>query len=147
MANLNALANDLVSGAVQVVDLTAPLHSNTPILVLPEPFGQTASFKLEEISKYDDRGPAWYWNNFHTGEHTGTHLDAPNHWITGKDGDDVASIPPQRLVGPAVVLDFVKEAAANPDFLLEVSHIEAWEKVNGEIPKGAWVLFLSLIHI
>ena len=141
MANLNALANDLASGAVQVLDLTAPLHSNTPILVLPEPFGQTASFQLEEISKYDDRGPAWYWNNFHTGEHTGTHLDAPNHWITGKDGDDVASIPPQRLVGPAVVLDFVKEAAANPDFLLEVSHIEAWEKVNGEIPKGAWVLF------
>ncbi|MSV75550.1 MAG: cyclase family protein, partial [Actinobacteria bacterium] len=34
MANLNALANDLVSGAVQVLDLTAPLHSNTPILVL-----------------------------------------------------------------------------------------------------------------
>ena len=68
MANLNALANDLVSGAVQVVDLTAPLHSGTPILVLPEPFGQTATFQLEEISKYDDRGPAWYWNNFHTGE-------------------------------------------------------------------------------
>ena len=82
MANLNALANDLVSGAVQVVDLTAPLHSKTPILVLPEPFGQTATFQLEEISKYDDRGPAWYWNNFHAGEHTGTQLDAPNHWIT-----------------------------------------------------------------
>jgi kynurenine formamidase len=141
MAGLKDLAADLASGAVQVLDLTAPLHSNTPILVLPEPFGQTASFKLEEISKYDDRGPAWYWNNFHTGEHTGTHLDAPNHWITGKDGDDVASIPAKRLIGPAVVLDFVKESAANPDFLLEVSHIEAWEKANGQIPAGAWVLF------
>lgn len=116
MAGLSQLATDLASGAVQVLDLTAPLHSNTPILVLPEPFGQTATFKLEEISKYDDRGPAWYWNNFHTGEHTGTHLDAPNHWITGKDGDDVASIPAKRLIGPAVVLDFVKESAANPDF-------------------------------
>ncbi len=45
MAGLSQLATDLASGAVQVLDLTAPLHSNTPILVLPEPFGQTATFK------------------------------------------------------------------------------------------------------
>ena len=70
MAGLEKLAAGLASGDVQVLDLTAPLHSNTPILVLPEPFGQTATFKLEEISKYDDRGPAWYWNNFHTGGFT-----------------------------------------------------------------------------
>jgi kynurenine formamidase len=141
MANLTALANELASGAVQVLDLTSPLHSETPILNLPPEFGQTAPFKLELISNYDDKGPAWYWNNFHTGEHTGTHFDAPNHWITGKDLDDVASVPAGRLVGPAVVLDFVKESAANPDFLLDVEHIEAWEKANGPIPKGAWVLF------
>ncbi|MEI7697265.1 MAG: cyclase family protein [Actinomycetes bacterium] len=141
MANLSALAQELASGAVQVIDLTSPLHSETPILTLPPEFGQTAKFQLEEISRYDEKGPAWYWNNFHTGEHTGTHLDAPNHWITGKDLDDVSQIPPSRLIGPAVVLDFVKEAAANPDFLLEVSHIEAWEKEHGAIPKGAWVLY------
>ena len=49
--------------------------------------------QLEELSRYDDRGPAWYWNNFRTGEHTGTHFDAPNHWVTGRDGEDVASVP------------------------------------------------------
>ena len=61
--------------------------------MLPEPFGQTAVFQLEEISRYDDRGPAWYWNNIRTGEHTGTHLDAPIHWVTGQDKDDVSQLP------------------------------------------------------
>ena len=42
-----------------------------------------------EISRYDERGPAWYWNNISTGEHTGTHFDAPVHWVTGQDGEDV----------------------------------------------------------
>ena len=141
MADLKALANDLASGSVQVIDLTAPLQESTPILGLPPEMGQTANFKLELISRYDEKGPAWYWNNFHTGEHTGTHFDAPIHWVTGKDLDDVSQVPPARLVGPAVVLDFAKEAAANPDFCLDVSHVQAWEKANGAIPKGAWVMF------
>ena len=85
MADLAALAARIIDGTIEVVDLTSPLHTGTPILQLPPEFGQTVPFQLEEISRYDDRGPAWYWNNFRTGEHTGTHLDAPNHWVTGKD--------------------------------------------------------------
>ena len=50
-------------------------------------------FQLEEISRYDERGPAWYWNNIPTGEHTGTHFDAPVHWVTGQDGEDVSQVP------------------------------------------------------
>ena len=65
------------SGRIEVIDLTAPLSTDTPIIQLPPEFGQTQRFELEEISHYDDRGPAWYWNNFRTGEHTGTHFDAP----------------------------------------------------------------------
>ena len=79
MSVLAQLADALREGSVEVVDLTAPLSSQTPLLELPPQFGQTAQFQLEEISRYDDRGPAWYWNNFRTGEHTGTHFDAPNH--------------------------------------------------------------------
>ena len=84
MADLASLAARIIDGTIEVVDLTSPLHAGTPILQLPPEFGQTVPFELEEISRYDDRGPAWYWNNFRTGEHTGTHLDAPNHWITGR---------------------------------------------------------------
>ena len=140
MSVLANLVTALASGQVEVVDLTAPLSSSTPTLQLPPEFGQTATFELEEISAYDDRGPAWYWNNFRTGEHTGTHFDAPNHWVTGKGGDDVASVPASRLVAPAAVLDFSAEASVDPDFLVEVDHVKAWESEHGALPKGGWLL-------
>lgn len=141
MSTLATLVAALNSGSVEVIDLTAPLSSDTPTIVLPAEFGQTAAFKLEEISRYDERGPGWYWNNFRTGEHTGTHFDAPNHWVTGQGGEDVASVPARRLVGPAAVLDFSMEVEKNPDFLLEVDHIRAWESEHGPLPDGGWLLY------
>src|SRR5438067_5193544 len=116
MSLLSDLASAVATGSVEVVDLTAPLHADTPILGLPEPFGNTAPFALDEISRYDARGPAWYWNNIRTGEHTGTHLDAPIHWVTARGGEDVAQVPPRRLIAPAVVLDFTAYAAKDADF-------------------------------
>lgn len=141
MTALETFATGLVDGSLRIVDLTSPLHAETPILGLPPEFGQTARFALEEISRYDDRGPAWYWNNFTTGEHTGTHFDAPNHWVTGKDLDDVSQVPVDRLVGPAVVIDKSAQVAADPDFLLDVDDIEAWESEHGALPAGAWLIF------
>jgi kynurenine formamidase len=141
MSLLRDLVEGLSSGRIEVIDLTAPLREDTPVLLLPEALGQTATFELHEISRYDDRGPAWYWNNFTTGEHTGTHLDAPVHWVTGRDGEDVSEIPPARLVGPAVVLDVAEQAAADPDFLLEVDHVREWEAEHGPLPAGGWLLY------
>ena len=140
MAVLGPLVDGLAAGSIEVVDLTAPLHEDTPILLLPEPFGNTWRFEREEISAYDDRGPAWYWNNFRTGEHTGTHFDAPIHWVTGKDQDDVAQVPARRLVGPAAVIDVVSEVGKDPDFLLEVSHVETWQSRHGPLPADGWLL-------
>src|SRR6476646_10702277 len=88
MSVLQDVAAALTGGGVRVVDLTAPLSANTPVIQLPPEFAQTARFELEELSRYDDRGPAWYWNNIRTGEHTGTHFDAPVHWVTGQDRED-----------------------------------------------------------
>ena len=141
MPDLHAIAAQLADGSIEVVDLTSPLHAGTPVLALPPQFGQTATFQLEEISRYDDRGPAWYWNNFHTGEHTGTHFDAPNHWVTGQAQDDVAGVPAARLIGPAVVIDRVAEAAADPDYLLDVADITAWEAEHGALPAGGWLIY------
>lgn len=139
MSVLSDLTAALRSGSIEVVDLTAPLSAQTPVLELPPEFGQTARFELDEISRYDDRGPAWYWNNFRTGEHTGTHFDAPNHWVSGKDNDDIASVPAARLVAPAAVLDFSAEASADPDFLVEVEHVRRWEAEHGALPEGGWL--------
>jgi len=141
MGTLTALIDGLVSGAIDVIDLTAPLSAETPVIQLPPEFGQTAPFSLEEISRYDERGPAWYWNNFRSGEHTGTHFDAPTHWVTGKDLDDVASVPARRLIAPAAVLDFSASAAADADFLLEVDDIRRWEQQHGPLPAGGWLLY------
>lgn len=139
MSVLSDFTKALQAGAISIIDLTAPLSSSTPVIQLPPEFGQTATFQLEEISKYDDRGPAWYWNNFRTGEHTGTHFDAPNHWATGKDLGDIASVPVERLIAPAVVLDFSAQVAENPDFLVEIDHVKEWQSQHGPLVDGGWM--------
>ncbi|EXG81825.1 cyclase family protein [Cryptosporangium arvum] len=140
MTVLSALVAALESADVEVVDLTAPLSPSTPVLQLPPPFANTIPLSLEAVSAFDDAGPAWKWNNIHTGEHTGTHLDAPAHWITARDGETVDAIPPSKLIGPVVVVDVRAQVAADPDFLLEPEHVEAWEAEHGRVPDGAWLL-------
>ena len=141
MSLLSDLVDAVTAGSIEVVDLTAPLSGDTPILQLPEPFGNTWRFASEEISRYDERGPAWYWNNFRSGEHTGTHFDAPIHWVTGRDGEDVAQVPPARLVAPAVVIDAAARAAEDPGYLLQIDDVRAWEAGHGPLPAGGWLLF------
>ena len=141
MTTIETLLGDLAAGRIEVIDLTAPLSDKTTIIQLPPPFANTAGFQLHEISRYDERGPAWYWNNISAGEHVGTHFDAPVHWISGKDGYDVSQVPPKQLVGPVVVIDKSAECAANPDYLLEVADIEAWTAANGPLPEGGWLLY------
>ena len=141
MTVLTELLTGLATGSVEVVDLTAPLSDRTPVLQLPPPFANTQGFSLSEVSRYDDRGPAWYWNDFSTGEHVGTHFDAPVHWVTGRDGLDVSQVPAAQLIAPAVVLDLSAECAADPDFLLEVDHVRAFEAEHGPLPDGGWLLY------
>ena len=140
MTVLSDLTAALTAGSIEVLDLTAPLSAQTPILALPEPLGQTWPFALEEISRYDERGPAWYWNNISTGEHTGTHFDAPIHWVTGREGADVSQVPVGRLIASAAVLDVSAAAAADPDFLLEIDHVRTFEAQHGPLPAGGWLL-------
>jgi kynurenine formamidase len=141
MTVLPLLIDALLTGALQIVDLTQPLSESTPILQLPPPFANTPGLKMHEISRYDERGPGWYWNWFETGEHVGTHFDAPIHWITGRDQDDVSQVPVGRLIGPAVVIDKVTETRANPDYLLSVDDIRAFEAEHGSLPAGGWLLY------
>jgi kynurenine formamidase len=132
----------LESGALHVIDLSIPLGPATAVIELPPPFAPSPGVTIEPISRYDANGPAWYWNTLRFGEHTGTHFDAPIHWITGKDlpFNATDTIDPRRFVGPACVIDVEREVAVDPDFLLTPSRIEAWERAHGRIPRGAWVL-------
>lgn len=141
MSPVHAVLASLAAGAVEIHDLTAPLSAETPTLVLPEPFSNLIDFSIEQVSAYNEPGPFWKHHNIHTGEHIGTHIDAPIHWVTGKDGKDVSQLDPARLIGPAVVLDFSAEAAADPDFLIDVEHLLAWQAEHGAFPSNSWLLF------
>jgi kynurenine formamidase len=139
---LEQVIGALAEGRLRVIDLTQPLGPDTPVIGLPPMFASSPGFTMDVISRYDDKGPAWYWNTIRLGEHTGTHFDAPVHWITGKDLKDNAcdTIPAHRFVGPACVLDATRETAADPDFLVTPSFVEQWEKKHGRIAKNSWVL-------
>ena len=142
MSALASFVQAFSSGKIRVVDLTQTLSPEFPHISLPPEMGQAWPFRIEEVSRYDERGPAWYWNNFSCGEHTGTHFDAPVHWISGKDLPQNAtdSIPPERFIGPACVVDCSRESASDPDFLLTKKKLLSWEKQHGRIPRRAWVL-------
>jgi kynurenine formamidase len=144
-STLLQLVEDLNAGRLRVVDLTQRLGPETPVIDLPPMFAASPGVTIDTLSRYDAKGPAWYWNTLTFGEHTGTHFDAPIHWITGKDLPENATdtIPARRFIGPACVIDITRETDANPDFLLTPALIESWEQEHGRIPGGAWVLLRS----
>src|SRR5215472_11574685 len=132
---LAQLVEELNSKRIHVVDLTTTLSSSTPVIDLPPIFAPSPALTLTEISRYDSRGPAWYWNVLTLGEHTGTHFDASIHWITGKDLPENATdtIAPHKFVGPACVIDVTADVQANQDFLLTPERVHSWELTHGLI--------------
>ena len=139
---LSDLACALADQSIKIVDLTHTLDPDFPVIILPPEFNQCARFRMEEISAYDHRGPAWKWHNITLSEHTGTHFDAPAHWISGRDLPDnsVDTIRPENFVGPVVVIDCSSGASNDEDFELTPELIVTWETTHGKIPNNAWVL-------
>lgn len=118
----------------QFVDLSHAYGAST--LYWPT---DTAGFQLDTLA--EGATPAGYYyaaKRFATAEHGGTHLDAPLHFAEG--GDDVASIPLDRLILPGIVIDVSAAAAADPDYLVTVEDVLAWEDEHGHVPAGTAVL-------
>lgn len=133
-----ALTEALIRGDVEVVDLTQPLGEATPVIELPPHLMPIPPVKIHAGPRYDGVPDAWNW--LELAEHVGTHVDAPIHWVTGREGLDMASVPAHRLVGPAVVLDRSAEAAADPEYLLTVDDLVDAQRVLGPFPDGGWLL-------
>ncbi len=76
-----------------------------------------------------------------TGVHTGTHLDAPGHFI--ENGRTVDELAATDFVWPAYVID-VRSRIADPaqadDFQLTIDDVRAVERRQGKIPRGAMVI-------
>ncbi len=100
------------------------------------------SFKLTtEFRGMTERG-YWYAANFYAAsEHGGTHADAPLHFA--KNGRTIDQIPLVEWIGPAIKIDTTKQCALDRDYLLSVEDVKQWEKKNGRIPEGAWVIMYT----
>ena len=113
-----------------VVDLTLPLGPET--VMWP---GEAAPFaEVVETVKHDGT----YARRVHLSEHSGTHVDAPNHFVEG--GQAVTDLPLQTLISPAVVIDASVDINGNGDAVLELATVKAWEEKHGVIPAGCVVL-------
>jgi kynurenine formamidase len=118
-------------GSARIIDLTHAINANSP----PWP-GDTKSF--EAIPNASAEKDGYFTRSFWMLEHYGTHLDAPVHFPPGKTTVD--RIAPERLIGPAAVLDVRNEGARDADYRLPVARIQKWERAHGAIPAGAIVL-------
>ncbi|MBM3652998.1 MAG: cyclase family protein [Alphaproteobacteria bacterium] len=127
-------AQSLDLASSKVVDLSHAFNAET-IYWPTSPSG----FELKVLHKGPTTAGFFYYANaFCSPEHGGTHLDAPMHFAEGRWTN--SDIPAERFVGPAIVIDVSAKAAANPDYILTVEDISAFEAANGRIPDKAIVL-------
>lgn len=117
----------------EVVDLSHVFATTIPTYLPNEEPSRETVVKVNPDGFYIQR---WTF-----GEHSGTHVDIPAHFVDGAETVDVYNVG--LLVSPAVVIDISEKAAADPNATLDVADIEAWEAANGEIPAGAMVLMYS----
>ena len=118
----------------RMIDLSHSYGGNT--LYWPT---DTKGFALDTLAEgMTEAGYFYAAKEFATAEHGGTHLDAPVHFAEG--GDDVASIPLDRLILPGIVVDVSESAAADPDYLVTAGDVLAWEEKHGPVPAASAVL-------
>ena len=121
----------LFSGGARILDLSYAISGELPAWP-----GDERPFEARVNATHEKNG--YFTRRFEMLEHFGTHLDAPVHFPPGKMFVD--EIPPERLFGPAVVVDAREESARDSDYRLAAEKIAAWESRHGRIPRGAIVL-------
>jgi kynurenine formamidase len=108
----------------KMADLTHPFDEKT--IYWPTAEG----FKLTVDSKgVTEKGYYYSANSFSAAEHGGTHIDAPIHFAAKHETLD--SVPLERLVGPAVLIDVSEKCESNPDYQIGVEDLHAWEERHG----------------
>ena len=135
---LAPLATALADGSVRVVDLTQPLSESTPVLQLPPPFANTPGLCAARRSAVRRPRPR-------LGVDDADRRRARRHPLRRPDPLDHrprrrgrrAASPPAKLVAPAAVIDKSAEAAADPNYLLTLADIQAWENEHGAAARRA----------
>ena len=115
-----------------VIDLTQPLSENFPNWEGTE----KSPFEAKPLGRVEKDG--YFTRTISLPEHFATHMDAPAHFAAG--AWTVDQIPPERLIGPLVVLDVTAQVKANADYEITVADVARWERAYGQVPPGAIVL-------
>jgi kynurenine formamidase len=122
------------TGGGSIVDLTYPLTESLPWFPVYTPAQRKRPYRVETTTFYAQQWDIW--------EHTGTHIDAPAHFVA--NGRNVTQLGLEELVNlPLVVIDVASRAAQNADTAVMPADLEAYEKAYGRIPDGAAVLMHS----
>jgi kynurenine formamidase len=114
--------------ATKVVDLSHPMYEGMPFWPGGVPF---------TVTRLRDYPQGCQYHKFEFAENTGTHVDAPSHFVPRKRSID--RIPLEHLVAPAVVIEVASQAATDPDYRLSAADLYAWEAMHGRIAEGCLV--------
>ena len=117
-------------GVSKVVDLSHTIDQNIPLWPGDPPM------KFTTVANFKDDG--YYLRKFSIGEHSATHMNAPNSFHA--DGVGIDHYRPEDLIREAVVIDVKDKAAADPDYVFSLDDLKAWEKEHGEVPADSVVL-------
>jgi len=117
----------------QVVSLSHPISRRIPLWPGDPPV------VFEDVASLDKDG--YFLRRFSLGEHSATHMNAPNSFYAGGMGID--GYQPEDLVRPAVVIDVHGKTRSNPDYEISPQDIEAWERQHGLIEPGSVVLMYT----
>lgn len=132
-AGAESLSHELQ--ASQAIDLTHAMHDDMAFW----PGG--VPFKKEVLVDYEQ---GYLLHKFEMGENTGTHVDAPAHFVQGNRAIDELSL--SELIVPAVVIDVQDKAASDPAYELSADDVLSWESEHGEVPAGSLVILNTGWH-
>jgi kynurenine formamidase len=114
----------------RIVDLTQPLGPQTPLWPGATP---PAALVLSTVAVDGD-----YTRRVSVDEHTGTHLDAPAHFVRG--GATVDALRAERMVCDAYVVDVRERCERDAGYVVTAADLERFEEEHGMLPAGCAVL-------
>ena len=112
----------------KVVDLTHTFTEGFPVYTGDPPSRRTLASIVPD---------GFYKQEWTFDEHSGTHMDAPGHFVEG--GRKTPDLKAKELILPIVVIDIAKRAASDPDTVVNAQDLRRFENKHGRIPNGALV--------
>lgn len=117
----------------KIVDLTHLIHPNIPI------WSGDPATEFATVSQIEKDG--YFLRKFSMGEHSGTHMNAPNSFYSG--GASIDGYPPQSLVVPAIAIDIRDKSLVNADYTLTIDDVLNWEQQHGFIEPGNIIILYT----